>query len=57
MKVRALRSILSDKIFELRVAVELGVVIGKGGRDISQANAESHVAGYGESSIPAEPTH
>ncbi|KAJ7633139.1 hypothetical protein FB45DRAFT_914457 [Roridomyces roridus] len=26
--------------------VELGVVIGKGGRDISQANAESHVAGY-----------
>ncbi|TFK36389.1 hypothetical protein BDQ12DRAFT_686817 [Crucibulum laeve] len=26
--------------------VELGLVIGKGGRDISQANAESHVAGY-----------
>ncbi|KAJ7355846.1 hypothetical protein DFH08DRAFT_803785 [Mycena albidolilacea] len=26
--------------------VELGVVIGKGGRDITQANAESHVAGY-----------
>ncbi|KAJ7171912.1 hypothetical protein C8R46DRAFT_1084225 [Mycena filopes] len=26
--------------------VELGVVIGKGGRDISQADAESHVAGY-----------
>ncbi|KAJ6501909.1 hypothetical protein C8R45DRAFT_974787 [Mycena sanguinolenta] len=26
--------------------VELGVVIGKGGRDISQADAESHIAGY-----------
>ncbi|KAJ7264878.1 hypothetical protein B0H12DRAFT_1201099 [Mycena haematopus] len=26
--------------------VELGVVIGKGGRDITQADAESHVAGY-----------
>ncbi|KAH9484468.1 Acylpyruvase FAHD1, mitochondrial [Psilocybe cubensis] len=26
--------------------VELGVVIGKGGRDITQANAESHIAGY-----------
>ena len=26
--------------------VELGLVIGKGGRDISQANAESHIAGY-----------
>ncbi|KAJ7080424.1 hypothetical protein B0H15DRAFT_857080 [Mycena belliarum] len=26
--------------------VELGVVIGKGGRDIAQADAESHVAGY-----------
>jgi 2-keto-4-pentenoate hydratase/2-oxohepta-3-ene-1,7-dioic acid hydratase in catechol pathway len=28
--------------------VELGLVIGKGGRDISQADAESHIAGYGE---------
>lgn len=27
-------------------AVELGLVIGKPGRDISQANAESHIAGY-----------
>ena len=27
--------------------VELGLVIGKGGRDISEANAEEHVAGYG----------
>ncbi|RDB22128.1 Acylpyruvase FAHD1, mitochondrial [Hypsizygus marmoreus] len=26
--------------------VELGLVIGKGGRDITQGNAESHVAGY-----------
>ncbi|GBE81847.1 Uncharacterized mitochondrial hydrolase [Sparassis crispa] len=26
--------------------VELGVVVGKGGRDISQADAGSHVAGY-----------
>ncbi|PPQ89443.1 hypothetical protein CVT25_012822 [Psilocybe cyanescens] len=26
--------------------VELGVVIGKGGRDITQENAESHIAGY-----------
>ncbi|KAI0314712.1 hypothetical protein OF83DRAFT_1165104 [Amylostereum chailletii] len=26
--------------------VELGLVIGKGGRDISQADAESHIAGY-----------
>ncbi|KAJ7073870.1 hypothetical protein C8F01DRAFT_1205237 [Mycena amicta] len=26
--------------------VELGVVIGKGGRDISEADADSHVAGY-----------
>ncbi|KAI0093775.1 hypothetical protein BDY19DRAFT_982663 [Irpex rosettiformis] len=26
--------------------VELGLVIGKGGRDISQSNAESHIAGY-----------
>lgn len=29
-------------------AVELGLVIGKGGRDISQDAAESHIAGYGE---------
>ncbi|KAH0826970.1 hypothetical protein J3R83DRAFT_4629 [Lanmaoa asiatica] len=27
--------------------VELGLVIGKGGRDISQDSAESHIAGYG----------
>ncbi|KAH9001361.1 hypothetical protein EDB92DRAFT_1931906 [Lactarius akahatsu] len=26
--------------------VELGLVIGKGGRDISEANAEEHIAGY-----------
>lgn len=29
------------------LAVELGVVIGKGGRDISEGNAEEHIAGYG----------
>ena len=28
--------------------VELGLVIGRGGRDISQANAEAHIAGYGK---------
>jgi len=28
------------------ITVELGLVIGKRGRDISQANAESHVIGY-----------
>ena len=33
--------------------VELGLVIGKGGRDISQANADSHIAGYGKVSFPA----
>jgi acylpyruvate hydrolase len=27
--------------------VELGLVIGKGGRDISEANAEEYIAGYG----------
>lgn len=27
--------------------VELGVVIGKRGRDIKQSQADSHVAGYG----------
>lgn len=31
------------------VVVELGVVIGEGGRDISEAQAEKHVAGYGPS--------
>lgn len=34
-------------------AVELGVVIGKDGRDIHQANADFHIAGYGGSA----PTH
>ena len=32
--------------------VELGLVIGKGGRDISQLNAESHIAGYSMSVLP-----
>jgi hypothetical protein len=31
--------------------VELGLVIGKAGRDISVANAESHIAGYGMSFV------
>jgi acylpyruvate hydrolase len=31
----------------LALQVELGLVIGKGGRDISKANAEEHIAGYG----------
>jgi hypothetical protein len=30
----------------LALAVELGLVIGKGGRDISEANAEEHISGY-----------
>ena len=34
--------------------VELGLVIGKGGRDISQENADSHIAGYGEPAVPRE---
>jgi hypothetical protein len=32
---------------ELQCKVELGLVIGKRGRDISEANALSHIAGYG----------
>ena len=35
--------------------VELGLVIGKGGRDISEANAEGHVAGYGARSDLCRP--
>jgi acylpyruvate hydrolase len=34
-------------------AVELGLVIGKSGRDISQANAHDHITGYSEPSVPA----
>ncbi len=30
------------------LAVELGVVIGKAGRNISEEQADSHIAGYGE---------
>ena len=33
--------------------VELGVVIGKRGRDISQEDAMSHVTGYGQAKRPA----
>lgn len=32
-----------------RYAVELGVVIGKDGRDIRAADAEDHIGGYGGS--------
>jgi len=32
---------------DLGSAVELGVVIGKRGRDISESQADSYVAGYG----------
>ena len=35
--------------------VELGLVIGKGGRDISEANAQEHVAGYGACTEPCRP--
>jgi acylpyruvate hydrolase len=34
-------------LLTLALQVELGLVIGKGGRDISEANAEQHIAGYG----------
>ena len=34
-----------------RFAVELGVVIGKPGRDIQEAQADSHIAGYGAFSL------
>jgi hypothetical protein len=40
--VRLLVSLLASIL-----AVELGVVVGKGGRDISEGNAEEHIAGYG----------
>jgi acylpyruvate hydrolase len=37
-----------DRItYSYHCKVELGVVIGKGGRDITEQHADSHVAGYG----------
>lgn len=46
----------SDTSF-LRI-VELGLVIGKGGRDIAQDNAGSHVAGYSACfRTPSTPLH
>lgn len=33
---------------ELTCVVELGVVIGKNGRDIPKSEAESYIAGYSE---------
>jgi hypothetical protein len=38
---------LQVSLLALVLAVELGLVIGKGGRDISEGNAEEHIAGYG----------
>jgi hypothetical protein len=38
--------VLITPFFHSFITVELGVVIGKGGRDISQLNAGSHIAGY-----------
>jgi hypothetical protein len=38
---------LPVSLLALISAVELGLVIGKGGRDISEGNAEEHIAGYG----------
>ena len=29
--------------------VELGIIVGKGGRDILRANADDHIAGYSTS--------
>ena len=34
-------------LLALILVVELGLVIGKGGRDISEGSAEQHIAGYG----------
>lgn len=50
MKVRlAERSQIRGNRLKLIWAVELGVVIGKNGRDIPKADAESYVAGYSTS--------
>lgn len=40
-------SMCNAKLTYLAHVVELGLVIGKGGRDIKEANADSHIAGYG----------
>ena len=50
MKVRFPSSFLSVCLQE--TVVELGLVIGTPGRDISQTHAFNHIAGYGESSSP-----
>jgi hypothetical protein len=50
MKVCSMRLLVP--LLALALAVELGLVIGKGGRDISEAMAEQHVAGYGMYSEP-----
>ena len=39
-------------ILAYNLKVELGVVIGKGGRDIPEASADAHVAGYGKPNSP-----
>ena len=41
--------------FSILEIVELGVVIGKGGRDITQANASSHISGYSACCLLSEP--
>jgi hypothetical protein len=46
MKVR-FREASGFRCSPIILAVELGLVIGKGGRDISEGNAGEHIAGYG----------
>lgn len=42
-------------LFTSAFEVELGLVIGKGGRDISEANAGEHIAGYSTFPEPRRP--
>jgi len=42
------RPIVSLRLSSQKAVVELGLVIGTPGRDISQADALNHIAGYGE---------
>ena len=46
-KVRSIRGVWLVSQAQYSCPVELGLVIGKGGRDIQQADAENHIAGYG----------
>ena len=52
MKVLFLHLLLPHSRLKYPYVVELGLVIGTPGRDISQEHALDHVAGYGQSSSP-----